>query len=296
MSVLGIGNCTLDHFGIVDRFLDPGMKVGMSKFSVQGGGAAATAIVVLARWGVDTAFIGKVGDDLRGRQIEATLAEEGVDTSNLVHEEEAVSQFSFISLESTTGRRKMMFTRGTVSDIGPEEVSHEPLDDAELLLVDGLEPEPQLEMMRAAKDRGIPIILDSSDMDPSRKELVELSDYLLASERFASRYTGVGQLESICETLLSAGPKTVAVTLGDEGVVGAQRGGDGLVRERSYEVDVVDTTGAGDVFAGAFTYGVLNDWPLAKTTRVANITAALSCGGIGARGAIPAFRVVESRL
>lgn len=296
MEVLGIGNCTLDHFGIVERFLDPGMKVQMSKFSVQGGGAAATAAVVLARWGVETAFIGKVGDDLRGQQIEATLAEEGIDTSGLVHEDEAVSQFSFISLESSSGQRQMMFTEGTVSDIAAEEVDRSDLDGAELLLVDGLEPEAQLELMRGAQERGVPVILDASDMEPSRSDMIELSDYVMASERFASRFTGVGELDHICESLLELGPKTVAITLGDEGVVGAQEGDDELVRERSYGVEVVDTTGAGDIFAGAFTYGVLEDWPLDRTIRVANITAGLSCGGIGARGAIPSFTEVESRL
>ena len=296
MSVLGIGDCTLDHFGIVERFLDPGLKVEMSKFSVQGGGAAATAIVVLGRWGVDTAFIGKVGDDLRGQQIEMTLGEEGVDASGLIHEDDAVSQFSFITLENSTGKRQLMYTNGTVSPIEPDEVSTSQLDGAELLLVDGLQPEAQHKLMAEADDRGIPIILDASDMDPSREKLVERADYLLASERFASRFTGVGELDSICDSLLDAGPHTVAVTLGDEGVVGTDRQTDGLVRSKPYQVEVNDTTGAGDVFAGAFTFGVLEGWPLEKTVRFANTTAALSCTGIGARGAIPTLDEVRRRI
>lgn len=296
MSVLGIGDCTLDHFGIVERFLDPGMKVEMSKFSVQGGGAAATAIVVLARWGVETSFVGKVGDDLRGQQIEMTLAEEGVDTDDLIREPDAVSQFSFITLENATGQRHMLFTRGTVSDIGASEVGTDQLDGVELLLVDGLQPDSQVKLMKAASQRDIPIILDASDMDPSRKDLVELSDYLLASERFASRFTGVGELDSICNSLLENGPHTVAVTLGDEGVVGTERNGNGSVRAPSYSVDIVDTTGAGDVFAGAFAYGVIEDWTLEKTTLFANYAAGLSCTGIGGRGAIPSFDDVQKRL
>lgn len=293
MSVLGIGDCTLDHFGIVERFLDPGLEVEMSKFSVQGGGAAATAVVVLARWGVETSFIGKVGDDLRGRQVEMTLAEEGVDTDGLIHETDAVSQFSFITLESTTGQRQLLYTHGTVGDIAADEVEGVSLDETELLLVDGLQPDAQLPLMQEADDRDIPIILDASDMDPSREQLVEHADYLMASERFASRFTGVGELDSICESLLEAGPHTVAVTLGDEGVVGTDTETDGLVRAREHEVDVVDTTGAGDVFSGGFTYGVLEGWPLEKTMQVANTAAAISCTGIGARGAIPEFDEVR---
>lgn len=296
MKVLSIGECTLDHFGLVDRFLDPGMKVEMSKFSVQGGGAAATASVLLARWGVETGFIGKVGDDPRGAQIEATLAEEGVDTSGLIHETDAISQFSFISLEGKSGERKMQFTDGTVDPLGADELDVDRIGEAELLVIDGLQPESQLHAIRAAGERGVPVLLDASDMDPSRAELAERSDYLITSERFASRFTGVGQLDAICESLLSVGPETVAVTLGDEGVVAATEGRDRLVREHAFEVDVTDTTGSGDIFAGAFAYGVVQGWSLERATQFANVTAGLSVAGIGARGAIPTFSEVESRL
>ena len=251
---------------------------------------------MLARWGAETGFVGKVGDDLRGRQIDATLAEEGVDTGHLIREADAVSQFSFITLERKTGRRQLMYTQGTVNDIEPGEVSEEWLDGVELLLVDGLQPRAQLELMRAAEQRDIPTLLDASDMEPSHRELVEHSDYLLASERFASRFTRVGQLESICESLLEAGPRAVAVTMGDEGVVSAEADGDGLIRDDAFHVDVVDTTGAGDVFAGAFAYGIIRDMPLEQTTRLANVAAGLSCSGIGGRGAIPSFEEAKAEI
>lgn len=287
MRILGVGDCTLDHFGIVERFLDPGRKVEMSKFSVQGGGAAATATVVLARWGVETAFVGKVGDDFRGDQIEMTLAEEGVDTDGLVQEPEAVSQFSFVTLESTTRHRQLMFTRGTVGNLEPGDVDAGRLEEAELLVVDGRQPDCQREVMREANAHGVPVVLNASEMVPTRETLVERADYLLASERFASRFTGVGELESMCDSLLQAGPETVAVTLGDEGAVARQGEGESMLRVAPHDVEVVDTTGAGDVFAGAFSYGVLEEWSLARIAEFANTVAALSCTGIGARGAIP---------
>jgi len=296
MRVLGIGECTLDHFGLVERFLDPGMKVEMSKFSVQGGGAAATATVVVARWGIETGFVGKVGGDPRGAQIEATLAEEGIDTSGLIREADAVSQFRFTTLEWQSGERKMQFTRGTVPPLEASEVDREAIRRADLLLVDGLQPEVQLRAVRVAREMEIPTVLDASDMDPSRTELVERSDYLITSERFASRFTGVGQLDSMCGSLLSLGPRVVAVTLGDEGVVAAEQRREGLVRVDSHEVEVTDTTASGDIFAGAFAYGVLQGWSLGKTTRVANAAAGLSVAGIGGRGSIPTLEEVRSRL
>jgi sugar/nucleoside kinase (ribokinase family) len=297
MSVLGVGDCTLDHFGIVERFLDPSMKVEMSTFSVQGGGAAATATVVLARWGAETSFVGKVGDDFRGDQIEMTLAEEGIETDGLVHEREAVSQFSFVAIESSSAQRKVLYTEGTVSDIGPEAVADRHLEGTELVVVDGRHPDGQLDLMERANEAGVPVILNASETVPTRDELVGRSDYLLASERFASRLTGVGQLDSICASLLEAGPDAVAVTLGNEGAVAADASRpDEPVRIAPHEVEVVDTTGAGDVFAGAFSFGILRDWSLEETAEFANVAAALSCTGIGARGAIPRLDDVNQQL
>lgn len=297
MSVLGVGDCTLDHFGIVERFLDPSMKVEMSTFSVQGGGAAATATVVLARWGVETSFVGKVGDDFRGDQIEMTLAEEGIETDGLFHEREAVSQFSFVAIESSSAQRKVLYTEGTVSDIGPEAVADRDLEETELVVVDGRHSDGQLDLMERANEAGVPVILNASETVPTRDDLVERSDYLLASELFASRLTGVGQLDSICASLLEAGPDAVAVTLGDEGAVAADASRpDETVRIAPHEVEVVDTTGAGDVFAGAFSFGILRDWSLEETAEFANVAAALSCTGVGARGAIPALDDVNQQL
>lgn len=296
MTVLGIGDCTLEHFGVVDRFVDPSMKVEMSKFSVQGGGPAANSTVVLARWGADAAFAGKVGDDLRGEQIEATLSEEGVDTSRLTKQSEAVSQFSFTTLQEKSGRKKTLYTRGSVSPIRADEVDPDWFDETSLLLVDGRQTDAQRRAMQIADERGVEVLLDVNDVPPEAGDIVKNATYLVVSERFASRYTGVGELESLCEHLLEEGPETVAVTLGNEGVVAAERGGDGLVRVGSHPVDEVDTTGSGDVFAGAFAYGIQEGWSLRRRIETANVAAGLSCTGIGARGAIPELSEVDAHL
>lgn len=296
MAVLGIGDCTLEHFGVVDRFVDPGMKVEMSKFSVQGGGPAANSTVLLARWGTETAFAGKVGDDLRGEQIEATLAEEGVDTAELRKQSEAVSQFSFTTLDEQSGRKKTLYTRGSVSPMRPDEIDADWFEDVSLLLVDGRQVDAQRRAMQMADEQGSEILLDVNDVPPEAGGIVKHATYLVVSERFASRYTGVGELESLCEQLLEEGPRTVAVTLGNEGAVAADRGGDELVRVGAHPVDVVDTTGSGDVFSGAFAYGVQEGWDLERKLEVANVAAGLSCTGIGARGAIPDLQEVEAHL
>lgn len=285
MRVLGVGYCTLDQISVVERFAEEDAALEMSKFSVQGGGTAATALTLLARWGVETRFVGKVGKDERGHKIERTLSNEGVDTRAMVLEEGAISQLSFIILESKSGRKKTYYTPGSVSELGVQEIHPEMLDGVSCLLVDGVYPHAQSVLMKAARERNIPVVLKAGGRSSQAAELVGLCDYLVTTERFASRFTGMGQLAELCRALLERGPHTVVVTMGDEGCVAMTRESETMLREPAHEVDVVDVTGSGDVFVGAFVYGILQGWEVSRAVAVANVAAGLSCTDVGARAA-----------
>ncbi len=293
--ILGVGYCTVDHYGVVDRFLDPGHKREMSTFSIQGGGAAATSTVVLARWGREARFCGAVGDDPRGETIESTLADEGIDTSSLVRQPDAVSQFTFTILESTSGNRQTLYTRGSVDAIGPDRLDHIEVANHSMLLMDGLEPDCQIELAERADRHDVPVLLHASEMDAEAERLVDLCDYLVASERFATQFTGRGELEAISRSLLERQTRAVILTLGRDGVVGAWDG-DLQVRTEAYPVDVVDNSGAGDVFAGAFAHGLTEHGDLREALEFANVAGALSCRGLGPRSAIPSLEEVERHL
>ncbi len=288
MRVLGVGHCTLDYIGVVDRLVEPDFNKEFEQFSTQGGGAAATAVVTLSRWGVETGFVGKVGSDIRGAEIARTLAEEGVDTSALVHQADGVSQMSMVLIESSTGKKSSYITRGTVTALRPDEVPLSVLDGVSILLCDCTHLEVELELMRAAKERGITVVLDASQMGADVREAVSHTDYLVASERFASQFAGVGELENLCATLLEKGPSTAIVTLGNEGSVAMSSADGKLVRQPAYEdVTVFDTAGAGEIFHAAIIYSIQQGWELKKTLRFANVAAALGCEGIGGRSSIP---------
>lgn len=297
MRVLGVGHCTLDYLGVVDRFVEPDFKKEFEQFSTQGGGAAATAVVALARWGVETAFVGKVGSDVRGDEIERTLAEEGVDTSALVHQEGGISQMSMILIEKSSGKKNTYVTRGTVEPLGKDEVPLSVLDGVSVLLCDCTHLEAELQLMRAAKERDITVVLDASDMTADLREAVAHTDYLVASERFASQFAGVGELESLCKALLEKGPSNAIVTLGNEGSVGMSGDDRKLVRQPAYEdVTVFDTTGAGDIFHGAIIYALIQGWDLQKTLQFANAAAGVACEGIGGRSSIGSVDDLVARI
>ena len=296
MRILGVGHCTMDHLGVVERFAEPDFKLELDQFSLQGGGAAATAMVALARWGVETSFLGKVGDDGRGRWITQTLSAEGVDTAGLVVQADGISQASFIIVESASGHKKTYYTHGNIDPLTPKEVSVEALEGVDVLHVDGSAPAAQLKLMKAARERGTTTVLDAERVDGRVDALVGYSDYMVSSERFASQFTGEGAIEAMCRALLERGPQVAVVTLGDEGSAAMRRGEDRLIREPAYAVHELDTTGAGDIFHGGFLYGIVQGWELARTVRFANVAASLACTGLGGRSVIASVDEIERRL
>jgi sugar/nucleoside kinase (ribokinase family) len=295
MRVLGVGYCTLDFIGEVDRFAEPDSKVEWDKLSVQGGGAAATAMVALARWGVDVSFVGKVGADARGDEIVATLAGEGIDVGGVVYQEGAISQVTFVVIESATGQKRTYFTMGTVDPLEVGEVHDGLLDGVDVLHVDGTSPEAQLALVRAARERGVLTVLDAERVSDGVVELVGASELVVASERFASQFTGQGSLQGMCKALMERGPKVVVVTMGDEGAVAM--GEDGvMVRAPAYPVEVVDNTGAGDVFHGAFIHAYTQERELSECLRFGCAAAGVSCLGLGGRERIPELDEIDELL
>ncbi len=285
--ILGVGYCTMDFLGVVERFAQPEHKLEYELFSQQGGGPAATALVALARWGMSTSFLGKVGDDARGDHIVATLAEEGVDTHHIVRQKGGISQCSFVVVESATMTKQTYFTRGTITPLEADEIGMSVLDGVDILHVDGYAPQAQLALMREASERDIMVLLDAEDiLHEHTTELVEHCDVLLGSERFASQLTGEGSLDRMSRALIDFGPDLAILTLGQEGSVAYRRGDDDLVRAPAYPVEVFDRTGAGDVFHGAIIYALAHDWKLERACAFANAAAGVSCTGLGGRSKI----------
>jgi sulfofructose kinase len=287
MRVLGIGHCTLDHIGVVARFAEPDFKVELDQLSVQGGGSAATALVALARWGRACEFIGKIGGDERGQQILSTLSGEGVLVERVVRDQDAISQLSFIVVSPSTGQKQTYFTHGSVSPLTADEVSFDALDGVEVLLVDGTCPAAQLKLMREARVRGLHTILDATAPTAAISSLIPEASVIIGSERVLSQLTGMGDPQQMCATLIQSGARIAVVTMGDEGCVAMDGEREQVVRARAYPVRVLDTTGSGDIFHGAFIQGMLMGLGLDATARFANTAAALSCTGIGGRSRIP---------
>ena len=280
-DVVGVGYTALDYLGVVPHLPLENTKLEMREFAIQGGGPAATAMVTLRRLGLTASYIGKVGDDGFGARMLEELRGEGVDVSSVVVEHGATSQYAFIMVDARTAARTIVWTRGSVSRLAAQEVNLELVTSARGLLIDDLEPEAALAAARAARSRGIPVLIDAGSLRDGVRELLPYCDYIVASELFAGQISGGASLPRSLEVLRSFGPKASVVTLGERGC--AFLSSAGLVEVAGFPVNAVDTTGAGDVFHGAYLFAALQGWDTLRACTFANAVAALKCERLGGR-------------
>jgi ribokinase len=282
--------------GVVPRYPKKDTKTELTTVSLQGGGPTATAIAAAATLGASTRFVGKVADDDFGRFAIRSLEGLGVDVRGVVYSTGSLSPLSFIAVDGEDGSRTIFHTSGDNDPLSPDEIRWTVLDGASCLLVDGHQPAAQLAAARRCRERGIPVILDAGSPRDGLDQLVAHSDVLIASERFAADVAPRGELEDTVRGLAALGPTTVVVTLGDSGSVGVSTDGrrpkdsgelPPLVRQAAFPVTAVDTTGAGDVFHGAFAVALTAGDPFERCLRFASAAASLKCRTLGGRAGLP---------
>lgn len=297
-DVVGFGLNSVDHLCVVARRPEPGSKTPILRFETSGGGQAATAMVACARLGLRAKYLGKFGDDENGALSRESLQSEGVDIRDAAVVPGASNQFAFIIVDAENGERTILWRRpGEIATL-PDEVIPEQVVSGRVLLLDGHDAKAAARAASCARERGIPVVLDAETVKDGTAELVAATDLLVASSAFPSLFTGLSDRCAALRGLKRAGPAFVAMTLGREGAVALGDDGSEL-HSPAYAVETVDTTGAGDVFHGAFVYGLLKGWTVERTLDFSNAAAALKCASLGGRGGARSvgevLEVMESR-
>lgn len=291
IKVVGLGQASVDFLGRTSSFPRENEKSELQNLQRQCGGPASTALVTLARLGIRTSFLGSVSDDFFGQEIVRGLQKEGVDFSFLTIRSGHTSQFAFIAISPPNASRTIFWHRGSVPPLKREEVRLAHFPRARILHVDGLMLEPSIEAARQAREMGWTVVMDGGTMREGSPDLVRLVDILVASEDFARALVGPrAPMEKALEAITRMGAGKAVITLGAKGSIGSEEGK--IIFQRSFPVEAVDTTGAGDVYHGAYIYGVLQGWDMAASMRFASAAAAMKCCSIGAREGIPRLEEV----
>jgi sulfofructose kinase len=292
--VVGLGQCSWDILGQIETYPAVDRKTDLLNVSEQGGGPVATALVTLSRLGCKTQFMGSVGGDRYARQIADSLAGDGVDTGQLRIDQDGTSQFAFIAIEWQSGRRNIFCNRGARRPFCFDQRARDSIAKAAALLLDGGEPAAALEAAKFARSQKVPVILDGGSLNHRIQELLPHCDHLVVGQHFAEQL-GAGSSAGSIERLLQFGAQAAVVTLGAAGCLGRQRDGE-LQACPAFAVPVIDTTGCGDVFHGAYAYALLNGYAWPNLLRFASACAALKACSIGGRRGIPSLDRVNQLL
>lgn len=297
MKVVGIGQCSLDNLFIIDSFPAPDTKKEIIEYETAGGGPVATALVGLSRLGIACDFHGITGDDEAGSKIRESLRAENVYINGLIKRPEATSQVAFIAIEKRSGKRTIFWKRPSADPLRPDELPDDFLDNADFLLIDGLMKEVSVYAAGKARGKNIPVMLDAGRVREGMIELAHMCDYVVGSEEFAREFTdSAGPFEPVKAVLQmqSFRARAATITLGEQGSITVCR--DDIFRIPAFNVDVVDTTGAGDVFHGGYIYGLLQKWDIRKVVRFASAFAALKCRKLGGRAGMPGLQEIEALM
>ncbi len=283
-KVVGVGLAVLDHLLLWRDAAEPVAGNRIIEVDTQGGGMVGTALVAVARLGGAAELWGTVGTDWTAEMILQGLQREDVDISQVRRVQGRRGPMVVVCVDQPTGERHFLHFTGALACEGPLG-SPARLKDAGCVLVDHTQPQAELHAAADARRLGIPVVGDLGRIDEGARDILEHMDCAIVSEACARALTDGDDLRDACDRIRSMGPARVVVTLGERGLVYLD--GDDFGRMPAFAVDVVDTTGAGDVFHGAFCCGLIEGLDMQANLRFASATAAMKCTRLGGRAGIP---------
>lgn len=295
MDVVGIGTPYYDMVINVSKM--PGLDgaAGANEAFYQGGGKVATAMAAAARLGRSAGMMAKVGENHRGQFIINDFRYNGVDTSAIIVDAPGTSSPFCLSLSEEEHKTRIFIGKeGTAGELLPEEIDYDYLGRAKYLHLENGRPASAAAAL-FAREHGIVTVMDADNYQEGIVKLLPCLDVFISSEFFYRDMFGDLPYEEGCRKLLEAGPATAIVTLGSRGSVG-MTAQDGFFRTESFQVPVRDTTGAGDVFHGAYIVGLLEGMEAPECARFASAVSAIKCTCFGGRTGIPNRETVRRFL
>lgn len=285
MRGLCIGHAAYDITLPVTEFPKENTKNRVGSKIECSGGPACNAAYLMAKWQMDVAFAGVVGDDTYGRAIEESLKKVGIDLTYFEKQPGKRTTSSYIIANTTIGSRTVLTSRDDDLKYSNPTILFQP----DVILVDGEELTPSQDVL--LRNPHVISVLDAGRVRESTLKLGSLVTYFICSKDFAEAYTNqvidtdrIDTLSSIYEKLKKDFKTNIIITLEDKGC---------FTKLETYEiipsisVKAVDSTGAGDIFHGAFAYFIGHHYSLRQSLQLANITGAISVTRMGSQNSVP---------
>jgi sugar/nucleoside kinase (ribokinase family) len=288
---------SIDLLTVVAEYPASNTKQRLQRFARLPGGQIATAMATCARLGWRARYVGSFGDDDLGALSKTSLTSVGVDISAARTVAGATNQFAVILVDGRSGERTVLWDRDPALTAEPVDVPRDAIVSGRMLIVDCHQTAASAQAARYAREARMPTVIDVEKVRPGIADLLQNIDAIIAAQEFPTALTGHEDLgRALAAMGREFGAAVVTVTLGAEGSLTWCNGRE--IRTPAFQVDCVDSTGAGDVFRGAFAAGCLRspEEDLEDVLAYANAVAALNCRALGSRGGIPTPEEVEQLL
>ncbi len=296
-DVAGFGLNSIDLVAVVAEYPVANTKQRLQRFARLPGGQIATAMATCAMLGWRSRYVGSFGDDDLGAVSRESLDAQGVDISAARTVAGATNQFAVILVDARSGERTVLWDRHPALNMDPGDVPKDAVTSGRLLIVDCHQTPASTRAARYAREAGIPTIIDVEMVRPGIAELLQNIDAIIAAEEFPTSLTGHEDLGRALGVMgRDSGASVACVTLGEAGSLAGCNGRE--IRTPAFQVDCVDSTGAGGAFRGAFAAGCLltPDGDIEDVLTYANAVAALNCRALGSRGGLPDRNEVEQLM
>lgn len=284
-DVVGVGLNATDTLILLSHFPAYAGKVAFDREVLSPGGQVASAMVTCAKLGLRVKYIGTVGDDERGRIQMESLRGGGINLDDVEVRANCANQTAYILIDRSTGERTVLWRRDDCLRLEASSITPDKIRRARLLHIDGHDTPAVARAAQIAREFGIPVTVDVDTIYHGFDHVLPNVTHLVASSEFPIQWTNERDPFKALETIQDEYKLPVAsMTLGAHGALARVDGR--FIYSPAFVVNCVDTTGAGDVFHGAFCYAVLQQMTMRETLEFANAMAALNCTALGARGGI----------
>jgi sugar/nucleoside kinase (ribokinase family) len=295
-DVVGVGANSVDYVYRLPAYPEPEgprAKLRISSHAVSCGGQIATTLCTCAAMGLRAKYVGAIGADANGERVRAELDRRGIDTASVVRRE-APNAYAVILVADDVGERVVLWDRSEALALAEAELPGGAIASARALHVDDVDQPAGIAAARIGRAAGAIVTSDIDRVTERTGELIAAVTVPIFAEHVPPAITGEADPERALRKIRRTHPGLLCVTLGAHGSMLLD--GDRLHHAPAFPIVPVDTTGAGDVFRGAFLVALLRGDAPADILRFANAAAAVSCTRPGAIDSVPTSADAESLI
>lgn len=286
-DVVGVGANSVDYVYRLPAYPEaegPQSKMRISSHRISCGGQIATTLATCAAMGLRAKYVGAVGADGNGQRLRAELQHRGIDVTSVV-ERDTLNAYAVILIADQVGERIVLWDRSDALALRLDELPRQAIASARALHVDDVDQNAGIAAGRFGRETGVIVTSDIDRMTDRTEELVATVTVPIFAEHVPPALTGEADPERALRKIRRTHPGLLCVTLGARGSMLLD--GDRVHHEPAFPITPIDTTGAGDVFRGAFIVALLRGDTPPCILRFANAAAAVACTRPGAIDGVP---------